>query len=666
MSTVRCSHCGLPHNSNHPDKQVHFCCSGCEMVYEINNTSDTGETPSNLPESLVIRFIIAAVLTMPLMLIAAADYWDQALPTAFHIIGLVGSTTVLLLLGKEYLLNFQRDLKQRKVGLVTLIFIGILSSYSISLIHFSTGHGPVFFETTAMLMVFYSLSLIIDIYLKNRIKAQTSVDDTENQFVEIKGQDDTFSIYPVSSVERGDILRFAPYQPLSVDGVLTSASALISTEYISGEPAPSQFIYDDEITAGSFSTDISILVRASTTFKESSLQRYLRESVNTAGHKHRLEEVSEHISRWLIAGVTTIAATTFFLSLYSYNLNEAIFRSLAVLLIGCPCTFAIATPAAFWITQRNLFNHGIILKKGTYLLDVLRRSRQIVLDKTGTLTDALSVESVDFVKSDSDQQLIVDYLLSLEVSSEHPVARAIQSWAHFHDRNYTYLPLTKTEIMPGEGVKAYHEGSDTWVKVIQQKGGEISCYLNENEVARITLTAPWKDHLFDTLQILHDRGFTIHILTGDRTPRPELMNSSLIHSYQYGMTPNQKQEYVTDLKAKSMSPVIFVGDGVNDVGAMASSDASITLSNGSMHARSEGDVFIFRKSFHQIVYLLSLSKRAIRSIHLNFIWAVVYNIIGVALAAFGYLHPFFSVVIMIFSSLLVTINSLSPNYSQKK
>lgn len=658
-TTVNCTHCGLPFKDDHSDAEHHFCCSGCELVYQITGDSgqQTKSSTSFLPESLVIRFVLAFILTMPLMLIAVTDYIEPSIPYWMHLLSFGGATAVLLLLGKEHILQLKSDIGHRKFGLSSLILIGVISSYTISVFHFLTELGPTFFETTAMLMVFYTGSILIDIYLKNKIKAETNIDKSSTSLVE-KRVDNSWSYVPVTDISPGDIIRTAPYQPVPCDGKLHSEAVLLSQVHLTGESDLITATPGQEISSGSFSTDHYAEIEVSRPYTSSRLYQYLLEADQSLANRSHLEDLSDRLSIWLLIAISSIAVVTFIYSYLQIDLYEALFRSLAVLLIGCPCTFSIATPAAFWITHRQLFNKGIVLKKGNQLLELLSQTRSILFDKTGTLTDELTVDYVQFHERNFSKSEITSFILSLESGSEHPVARAIKNWAR--DRTYTAIPLDRVEILPGKGLKGVHTATDDIV-ILQTSSGEqfyIECLINGVSEAEFTLKNPWRSEALDLFDHLKKQDISSYIVTGDPRSVDELEKHPSLSGYYKGCSPEEKNQILKSIRNNTQGKLAFVGDGINDVGAMASADISVALSSGSLEAASKADILIHNDALSALRYLLEISKKALRTVKLNIGWSVIYNIFGITLAVMGLLHPVFSVSIMMISSIFVTFQSL--------
>lgn len=662
MATLTCDHCGLPFRGTEENEAPHFCCSGCKLVYEItakNSSANSFSESLPVPESLVVRWILSIILVMPLMLTAVTDYIEGSLPLWLHYLNFIAATAILLLLGKEHVIQLAGNRKSGHIGLAELILLGIVSSYGISVYHFITQNGPTFFETTGMLLVFYTASLLLDIYLKNRIHTESSLETLRDEMVEVK-IDGEWRFQSADAVTKGDIIRVQQDQLIVFDGILTSSNALFHQHYLTGEEHLRTIRQGEHISSGLLPADVSIELRVERALKDSGLTRYLQEVDTTRESRSSLEHLSEKLGRMLLLTISLLAVGTFAITFYLIGLEEAIFRSLAVLLIGCPCTFSIATPAAFWIAQRQLFQKGIVLRKGSQILEKVSGSGTVVWDKTGTLTDSLSVSEIVYHPSAYTKEIIIGLIRSAELHSNHPVARAIKEWMNVNSGIYETFTMHPPEILAGAGIRSVtvDDKYELIIKASEATEESLEIIVNESHVATLMMTSSYRTSLPELFRKLKRDQISSIVLTGDPQPRSDLVNNTDLESYKYGLSPNEKLHMVEQLKSRSSDTILFVGDGINDLGAMAASDIAVAVSNSNTATLQEADVLIHSSDLNAIQYLIGLSRKTIRTIHGNFLWTIIYNIAGIILAMAGFLHPIFAVLIMMISSFSVTIHSL--------
>jgi len=655
-----CTHCGLPVWDENPDATHQFCCYGCEMVHDL----DVDDNELIIPTGLFIRWVIAFVCSMLLLFVSITTHIETNIPPALTYFSALLATVVFVLLGRELCTSLYHEWRKKTVSLASLIFLGTLSSYAVSIFHLFGPGKATYFETSAMILCFYIGSILIDIYLKNRI-LQRSINwqSSVPSVLTVTANGDTMRKQADEITENDRILTESD-TIIPIDGVLESPRGYLNEAFLTGEERPVLKTRGDSVRAGAVAYDESLEIKPTSDYHASSLQSYWDRYRASRVESPRYEVVARKAARIMVLSIIPLALGVFGWYCLSATLEVALSNSLSVLLISCPCAFAIATPAALWITESELHRQGIMLRSGSEALEQMAQTDHIIFDKTGTLTGKAKIHNFTQLDDSFNSKDIYRILLALEARQHHPVAKAIRSFVS--ESVSTPQKLDDIEMIPGIGVKG--NGKVGGSKPIEigifnhlhpaaestLGEGEFGLFIDGQPVASWEIYYPLKPDVRSVINNLSQR-YRVSILSGDPVPKPELESDKW--RYLGNMSPEEKSDFVMQCRARGET-VFFVGDGLNDLLAMANSNICMAMYEGANTAKRDADLVQYNPNIAIIPSLLEMARKARTTFLFNIFWALIYNAAGLFLAVLGYLNPLISIAAMILSSFFVTGNSL--------
>ena len=655
--TRYCDHCGLPAWNAVSEDEFVFCCYGCQMVHTLGLENNTVDLP--VPESLLVRWVIALVGSMLLIFLSLTIHFDNTAPAFFPAFSFALSTGIFALLSKELLGNLKREWQSKKFSLGTLIFIGVSASYLLSVVNWIRGSQLIYFETSAMILTFYIGSLLIDIYLKNRISEYTGRWKDGIPSAIIKNGNGLFERQPATSIKTNNILQTEQDVALPVDGNLKSEKGYFREEHLTGEPEPVLKYNGDTVSAGSIPMEDELLLQAVSSYNNSSLKEFFTKQKLIQENISSYEVTANRAAQVLLFFVVVLGiGTALYYALYE-GLSIALNHSLSVFLIGCPCAFAIATPAALWVVQQKLEEGGVLLRNGTQTLEELAKANHIIFDKTGTLTQSAFIENMTLHGKTFSKENLVGILAGMEATQQHPIAKAVRRYAK--KQRLEAIQLSEIHPIPGLGLKAEWQGhklellNNNSEKKHALPEGSFGLFVDNHLQASFGVHYPIKESAIDVMEQLVESGYRVSVLTGDPEPYRELQHQRW--AYHGSCSPETKHQFIQKRKEQG-DKVCFIGDGINDLLAMTEADISIAMFDGANRSKTTADLVLFNPDFKTIPKMLSASVWADKIIRMNFFWASIYNLTGLSLAIMGLLNPLISILAMVLSSTFVTGNSL--------
>ncbi|GAB5603223.1 heavy metal translocating P-type ATPase [Thermus sp. FJN-A] len=483
---------------------------------------------------------------------------------------------------------------------------------------------------------------------------------------------------PALALISGDLVRVLPGERIPADGVVVEGRSHVDESMLTGEPIPKAKGPGEEVVGGTVNGEGALLVRVSRVGEATVLAQMARLVEEAQGHKPKVQELADRIASVFVPVVLGIALLTFLLwLLLGPGLSHAFVATLSVLLIACPCAMGLATPAAIAVATGRAAQMGLLFRKGT-ALEALARADTIVLDKTGTLT--LGRPSLTEVLAFGlEEEEALRLAAALERGSEHPIAKAILEAA----KGLSLPEAEAVRALPGEGVEGVVGGRRLFLgsqalmarlgltlpqeALALPEKGHTPLYLAEEGrfLAAFGVFDPPKPEAQAVVGALRGMGLRPVLLTGDHpVPARRVAEALGMGEVLAGVPPEGKVEAIRRLQAEGRR-VIFVGDGINDAAALAQADAGIALATGTDIALEAGDVILLSPSLWGLANAVLLSRRALRTIYLNFFWAYAYNVLLIPVAA-GALYPFTGLLLnpilaagaMSLSSLFVLTNSL--------
>lgn len=545
------------------------------------------------------------------------------------------------------------SLKYQVINVDLPIAIAMLSGFFLSTYNLIIGSDIIYFDSTASFMFFilsarYLLKRVQQNYLSPaRLK---SFFQAEKYF---KVLPDTEISIPWSQTQVGDVLKIQQNQNLPSDCELLSAQATLDMSLFNGESLPKTFSQGMTLFAGTKVLDASILVRVKTSFNDSRLGQLFQQLDQTALEKSQFIALTDRLAQKLIITVFSIAIL-FFLIYMNVDATEAFHRSLALIVLACPCALAFGSPLTLGMALKKAQKQGILLKDATSLEKVLK-IKNIFFDKTGTLTEGnLSLSSSE---PESLSPEVKKIILSLEAGSYHPVAFALRSaWAINEN---LYVPEQFQEIL-GSGVRGLIHGAFYEIRHLAESTHEdenaIEVLKDGQSLCRLYFRDALRTESPAAVQKLKARGYNTYLLSGDKKVRVQkaAVECGISAANTYGeLFPEDKKEILSRYKNTCM-----IGDGANDSLSLMSADVGIAVKGSVDLSLNSADVYFTRGGLEPLFDLLSLSQQARQVLVRNLSISLIYNTIGGVLALLGFINPMMAAILMPISSLIIILSSI--------
>ena len=665
--------------------------SGYDIITDQQEATQQAEVILRESEILKRKTWSAATLTLPIVVLGM---FFMDLPYANWVM-LILATPVVFWFGRAFYVNAFKQLKHRSTNMDTLVALSTGIGYLFSLIntvfpHFlitASGHAPVYFEASAVIIVFILLGKLLEEKAKsNTSSAIKKLMGLQPDSVTFVSEDGSESIMTVSLVQIGHLLRVKPGERIPVDGEITEGGSFVDESSITGEPVPVEKLPGSKVYAGTINQRGSFVFKAQKVGSETLLARIIRMVQEAQGSKPPVQKLVDKVASVFVPVVIGLSIITFITWMVFGGvqpLPQALLAMVSVLIIACPCALGLATPTAIMVGIGKGAEHGILIKDADGL-ELAHKIDVLVLDKTGTITQGKPAVT-DWIWHTDDLSLLRQVVLSLESQSEHPLAEAIA--VDLRNEKADTVPVADFKSITGRGVAGSCQGikyfignellmsesgisipeEDIKIAVGLEKQSKTDLFVGKNDqvLSVIAIADPIKPSSIKAIQRLKRSGIEIHMLTGDNehTAGSIAGQTGIIH-YKAGLLPEDKANYIRDLQQQG-KVIAMVGDGINDSLAMAQADVSIAMGNGSDIAMDVARMTIVSSNLDTISAAIELSKQTIRTIKQNLFWAFIYNLIGIPIAA-GVLYPFTGFMLnpmiaggaMALSSVSVVSNSL--------
>ncbi|MDM8332475.1 copper-translocating P-type ATPase [Limosilactobacillus pontis] len=625
------------------------------------------------------RFWISFVLVIPMLIqmLAMPFHWNMP---GYTWIAFITTTLIMLVAALPYWTSAWAAFKHHNANMNTLVAIGTSIAYFYSLFAMITGR-PVYFESAAFISVFVLLGDTMEERMHNNASnALKKLLDLQIKSAEVL-RDGKFVQVPLDQVQVGDIIQVKPGQKVPVDGVITSGKTTLDESMITGESIPVSKKVGDDVVGSTINGDGAIQFRATKVGKDTMLSQIV-EMVKKAQTSHApIQNLTDKISGFFVPTVLIIAIATFVIwySFLGATLVQAMLFAVAVIVIACPCALGLATPTALMVGTGRAAKMGVLIKDGQ-ALEEINDVKAVVFDKTGTIT--VGKPTVTDIIGNQDQVLRV--AASLEASSEHPLAKAVMNAAE--EKQVEPQTVTDFAVVEGKGVQAVIDGQQAFVgndklladyqisagmkrqmAALQDEAKTVVLVgLAKQIISLIAIQDAPKPSSAQAIADLKARGLKTVMLTGDNERVANAIAKEVgIDQVIANVLPNEKAEHVKALEQNGK--VAFVGDGINDAPALTTANVGIAMGSGTDIAIESGSIVLVQNDLRGVVKAIDISKKTFSRIKLNLFWALIYNVIGVPIAAgvfvgFGLqLSPEFAALAMVFSSVSVVTSSLLLN-----
>lgn len=665
---------------------------GYDIVPEIkvNSAEETLLREKDL-FSLKHKTLLSGVFAFPTFLIGM---FFMDMPFANYIMWAL-STPVLAIWGRSFFINAVKQLKHRTANMDTLVALSTGIAYLFSVFntldpqfwHQKGLHPHVYFEASVVIIFFILLGKL----LEERAKKGTSeaikkLMGLQPKFAHLINIDQTETEIPINVVKSGDLLAIKPGEKIPVDGVVISGESFVDESSINGESIPDLKITDSKVFAGTINQKGHLKVKATHVGELTVLSQIVKMVQAAQGSKAPIQKLTDKIAGIFVPVVIVVSVITFMSWMLFGNDNKltmAFLSSITVLVIACPCALGLATPTALMVGIGKAALHGILIKDAD-ALEMSRKITDIVLDKTGTITQGKpTVDELIWDNSIASEHHLSSVLVSIESKSEHPLASAVCE----HLKNSGISDVTSFESVSGKGLKGivngaiYYAGSLNYINELgiafsdqlknelnrlNAKADSIIVFSDsKNALAIVGIKDQIKDGSIIAIQELKQANIKVHMLTGDHeSVAKNIASIAGIQNFKASVLPADKAQYIQGLQTNG-SIVAMVGDGINDSHALAQADVSFAMGKGTDIAMDVAGVTIMSSDLRQLSKAIKLSKQTVAKIRQNLFWAFIYNVIGIPLAA-GVLYPLYGIMIdpmiagaaMALSSVSVVSNSL--------
>ena len=657
-------------------------------------------------KKLLKKFWIAVVFTLPIFLIAMSEMipnnplYEVMTQKSWNWMQFALSIPVVFYATWMFFERAYRSIKTWNLNMFTLIGIGAGVAWLFSVFgmlfpdffptQFKTESGAVhvYFEAATVILTLVLMGQVLE--ARAHSKTNSAVKEllklAPNKAVRVvHGTEEEVAI---DHIQKGDILRVKPGDKIPVDGVITEGHTTVDESMISGEPIPVNKTKDDKVSSGTINGNQSFLMKAEKVGSDTLLSQIIQMVNDASSSRAPIQKLADTVSGYFVPVVVIIAVLTFVVwaiwgpePAYVYALVNAI----AVLIIACPCALGLATPMSVMVGVGKGAQNGVLIKNAE-ALEKMNKVDTLIVDKTGTITEGKpTVEKIGSFGDRFRESELIHFIASLNSSSEHPLAEATVKYG-----KEQRIEISKTDnfsAVTGKGVEGNVAGKkldlgnakmmeyakakmtsemEAEAQSFQKQGKTVSYLAVDGEVAGyVVIGDKIKATSAKAIAALQDKGISVIMLTGDNHDTAQAVASELnLADFKAGMLPEDKLKEVEKLQEQG-HVVAMAGDGINDAPALAKSDVGIAMGTGTDVAIESAMITLVKGDLHGIVKARNLSDKVMQNIKQNLFFALIYNTLGVPIAA-GVLFPFFGILLspmiaalaMSFSSVSVIANAL--------
>lgn len=624
------------------------------------------------------RFWLSLFLALPMLAQMLLMIWGIMLP-GIKTYSLIATSLIMLIGAGPYIQSAWAALKRHQANMNSLIAIGTSVTYIYSLFAYFTGR-PVYFESAAFILIFVLLGDALEEKMHDRAAASLNkLLELQASEAEVKRGED-FVKLPLDQVKAGDIIKVRPGGKVPVDGRLVSGQSSVNEAMVTGESMPVAKKPGDKVIGATINGRGSFLMAAEQVGEETMLAQIVQVVKQAQNSRAPIQKLTDKVANYFVPAVLIVSILAFAIwDVFSpVGPVQAMLYAVSVIVIACPCALGLATPTALMVASGRSARMGVLIKDGE-ILEAAAKIKTIVFDKTGTLTVG-QPQLVDQVGDKASLSLAA----SLEANSEHPLAQAIVTSAK--KGGQPLLPVSDFSAEEGKGVEGkvaghlvkvgradYVSASDAWRQQAEglAEAGKTVVYVQKDSsvIGLLALQDAPRPEAKVVLSELKNRGIKTVMLTGDNQQLAEKIGRQLgIDQVEAGLLPGEKADRLA--KLQESGPVAFVGDGINDAPALSLADVGIAMGSGTDVAKEAGGIVLMTSDLTGVLRALDLSKQTFTRIKLNLFWALIYNLIGIPVAAglFSFigvsLSPELAALAMAFSSVSVLLSSLMLNWTK--
>lgn len=634
-------------------------------VSDIKGFEYTNLQKKGFTISLTLKLVISIIFTLPLILSMLP--WFSFLHNPQ--IQLILSTPVYLLGVFHFGKSAYYSIKSRVPNMDVLIILGATASYIYSLTGYlmNLGHNYMFFETSASIITI----ILVGNYLeKTAIKKTTSAIDELSKLQEIKAKriidnqagEQKIEFINAKDIKVDDLIIVNHGDQIPIDGVIISGTATINESMITGEAFPQYKEIGEKVVGGTIIEQGNLTIKANATIKNSVLTQIINLVKKAQSDKPKLQSLADKISAWFIPIIVSLSLITFLINLFIINqtLTESILRSIAVLVIACPCALGLAIPTAVVVGIGRVSKRGILIKGGR-TLEKIAEIKTIAFDKTGTITNGnFEINKITTYRNHKEDD-IKAIVKGLEKYSSHPIANALyKSIGNITEKKMFYV-----EEIKGIGMKAKDEFNNVFTlgshRILENQKifPTHDLYLTENNeiVAGIDIQDKVKPEAYQSISELKKLNIKTILISGDKESKCiDIKSKTGIDEIYAEQLPSQKLEIIESIQKNES--IAMVGDGINDAPALSKANVGISMGDATKIAIQSSDIILLQSNLKLIPQTIKIARITTLIIKQNLFWAFFYNVLAVPLAMFGYLNPMVAAICMALSDVIVIANSL--------
>lgn len=629
----------------------------------------------------IIRLVVAACMAVPMMInmtlhrfgIAALPVWAE----------FVLATIAQFGPGLMFYKSAWSAVKNGALTMDVLVVMGTTVAYGYSIYNWlfvpELGSSGIYFETSAWLITFILLGKLLEEVAKGRTSEALQKLIALQPATAHVFRDGEFIDIPTSQVVAGDMLQVRAGEKIPVDGILTDGYSTVDEAMLTGESLPVEKNIGANVIGATINLSGTFTMEAKRIGSDTMLSQIIKVVEEAQTSKASIQRVADIVAAYFVPAVIAISAVTglIWYFLVGSDLNTALINATAVLVIACPCALGLATPTSIMVGSGLGAEHGILIKSAEYL-EKAGKLNAIVMDKTGTLTQGvLNVRAFTNYSGDESENMAL--MMALESGTSHPIAKAMVYYGEDKGYKGKEAVIESFADVPGKGLEAVYNGTPVQLGHSRWMG-ELGYDLNaveasitqfEEQGASVSLLAVdgvvralWavedelRSETVDVIKRLQSQGIDVWMLTGDnrRTANYMAQQAGILHVIAE-VLPQDKASKVKELQNQGFT-VGMVGDGINDAPALVTADIGFAIGSGTDIAVEAADIVLVRNDLHTLVQAVRLSKKTMTNIKQNLFWALIFNCIGIPLAALGELNPMIAGTAMAFSSVMVVSNSL--------
>ena len=670
-------------------------------IGSLEDSLENKETPL-----LVSRLVASGILLLILMYVSMGHMmfgfplpsFLEGNPVAIGIAEMLFAG-IIMVINQKFFISGTKSLLKRAPNMDTLVAMGsgVSFAYSVvTLIRMTASECPhdlmddLYFESAAMIVTLITVGKLLESISKGRTTDAIRSLIKLSPKTAVVVRDGNAVTVDITEVAKGDIVEVRPGEQIPVDGVVEEGSSAVDESALTGESVPVDKLPGDKVSAATMNTSGFIRIHATAVGEDTALARIIQTVADAAATKAPIARMADKVAAVFVPSVLILSVVVTVIWLCTgAAIGPSLTRGIAVLVVSCPCALGLATPVAVMVGNGVAAKNGILFKNAA-ALEQTGRVTVIALDKTGTLTEGVP-EVTDVLPADGfGEEDLLAKAASVEAGSEHPLGKAIVSYAK--DKSITTVSCSELKAIPGRGL----EGTVSGMKILAgneefiaeesvvpgsavtesqrlaDEGKTPMFFAVDGRFAGIIATADkLRANAAEAVSELHNQGIYVVMLTGDNERTAQAVGRTAgVDKIIAGLLPEDKSAVISRLK--EYGTVAMAGDGINDAPALTTADIGIAVGTGTDIAIDSADVVIERSDPRDIPAAIRLSRRTLTGIKQNLFWAFIYNILLIPLAAGAYsalgiaMSPMLGAAAMSLSSFTVCMNALRINLFDPK